>query len=198
MMGNKVKLAFIACGVLGAVLIAVGIAITIIVDQHLTNKINDYVSLRDESSPLYGVWKGDVNKVSRFVSYYFYNVTNADRVRDMRAVPILRLVGPFTFIEQREKTNISWNCDRTRISYNINRSFTFYDVPCPPTKNVTFSWDSGPRCSLPIDTLIATANIPLLSLVQQCTSLDWVEDDLMNKFIQHVNEVVGVGAVLFD
>ena len=56
----------------------------------------------------------------------------ADDVRYNGALPNVSLLGPFTYVEQRVKHNITWTNDGEDIQFLYNRTFVYYDTPCPP------------------------------------------------------------------
>lgn len=193
-MAPVAKIVCVACTVVGALLLAMGFVVEDMVKSHLNDKASTFSTLTDETSPLFPVWRGDDDHIERYVTYYFYNVTNAVSVRQWGVIPSVAVVGPFTYKEHAQKFNISWNENRTKLSYLLNRTFTFVETPCPAVRS-QFSWadDASPPCSIPNTTFITTANIPLLAIVQQFQNYGWVETDVMNRFIKNINEVVHNG-----
>lgn len=184
------KIVCVACTVIGALLLAMGFVVEDMVKSHLTSKASTFSSLADETSPLFPVWRGDDDYIERYMTYYFYNVSNSVAVRQWGAIPAVTVVGPFTYREHAQKFNITWNEDRTKISYLLNRTFTFVDTPCPSGSSFSWTDSDAPLCSLPNTTFVTTANIPLLAIVQQFQNYGWIELDVMNRFIKNINGVV--------
>jgi len=64
------------------------------------------------------------DQTTRFTKIYLFNCTNARDVMDNQAKPLLKQVGPYTFLEERAKTNVSYNSDYT-VEYRQKKSWFF-------------------------------------------------------------------------
>lgn len=60
-----------------------------------------------------------------YMQIYLFNVTNPDAIRYHGAKPVLQQVGPYTYLEVREKYNLDWNHTKGTVSYRQNISFFF-------------------------------------------------------------------------
>lgn len=140
--------------------------------------------MTDESATLYDLWK-DPHDVPMYLTYHVYNLTNADDVQFRGAKPNITMLGPITYTEKRKKFNITWNEDRTMVSYFYRRYFNFVSTPCD---EIT---DHETACSaLSDETEIVTANIPIASLIIQIQNLNLPEwlDDIVKPLISQVLE----------
>lgn len=95
------------------------------------------------------------------MTFWMYNLTNPEEVRNGSA-PDLELVGPFNYLESREKHNPEFSADKTTVSFTYTRIFTRVEEPCPPG-----SIYPDVTCSLDDNMNITTGNIALMAVANQ-------------------------------
>lgn len=189
MTASRTALAAVILTIFGGLLLALGFVIEGLVHTHLQSKVPDFVSLTNNNSATFRVWAGGPDGVQQYVSFYFFNVSNVNSVISRLAVPHLDLVGPFTYTIDEVKFNISLIENGTALQYLRNGSLTFYDAPCPA--NASFHWTGGPPCSMSNDTVIFTANVPLLAIIEQINMLSPLQEELVTLFIDFINKRFG-------
>ena len=106
--------------------------------------------MTSKSSELFNEWAN--SSAPLYMQYYFWNVTNqclgssagdqpgsqlSDDVAVNGQAPNVTLIGPFTYIEKRIKTNITFYNDDTEIDYVYTRIFYPIDVICTPEQYLT-------------------------------------------------------------
>ncbi|XP_015598591.1 protein croquemort isoform X2 [Cephus cinctus] len=60
------------------------------------------------------------------MEFYFFNWTNPNELKIPGKKPILVEVGPYSFVEKREKVNITFNPENSTVSY-LQRRFWYFD-----------------------------------------------------------------------
>ncbi|XP_042232444.1 scavenger receptor class B member 1-like [Homarus americanus] len=60
-----------------------------------------------------------------YMQIWLFNVTNPDDIRYHGAKPIIKEVGPFTYMEVRKKFDFVWDHDRGTVTYRQNISYYF-------------------------------------------------------------------------
>lgn len=98
----------------------------------------------EEGNEVYANWQR--TPVPIYVKYYFFNYTNPDEYLAGTQKPRLEEHGPYTFIETREKVNITWN-DNGTVSYRQVKRYYFQP---DMTKGS-------------LDDVITTVNMPMIS-----------------------------------
>ena len=105
--------------VIGLVLVCVALAIYGIIPFAISNGIRDIVVLD----------KTDAKQLDQFTTtmrndsflywreYYAFNVTNPDDIRNGRAKPIVKSVGPFVYRYYKEKHNVTFTPDDKEVHY---------------------------------------------------------------------------------
>ncbi|XP_077517685.1 protein croquemort-like isoform X1 [Amblyomma americanum] len=81
-----------------------------------------------------------------YVKYYFFNMTNPEEILAGTEKARLQEVGPYTFLETREKVNITWNPNGT-VSYRQVKRYYFQPDMTKGT----------------LDDVITTLNMPMIS-----------------------------------
>lgn len=98
----------------------------------------------DPSSEIYSSWQRA--PIPIYLKYYFFNMTNPDEIMAGTEKPRLQEVGPYTFLETREKVNITWNPNGTVSYRQVKRYYFQPDM----TKGS-------------LDDVITTLNMPMIS-----------------------------------
>jgi hypothetical protein len=97
--------------------------------------------------------------ISPHLKVYFFNLTNPEMVFGGVSKPNLTEIGPYTYIQQWVKQNITWH-DNGTISYRTRKIFTFNpSLSCPSCR------DSSD--------VVTTLNVPALSAYYQSRDKDW-------------------------
>ncbi|XP_037087387.1 lysosome membrane protein 2-like, partial [Pollicipes pollicipes] len=97
-------------------------------------------------------WRAPTDKVSVYMQFIMFNVTNAEEVRTAGAKPQLQEVGPFSYRESRQRGNLSWSADGTELTYS---------------EQITYVFDAeSSAANVSQDTAITTINAPVLMLQQ--------------------------------
>lgn len=111
------------------------------------------------------------------ISFYLYNITNADQVINNSAKIKLQEVGPFVYSEYREKIFVDNNQTAGLITYRLLRRYNF---------------DKNLSIANPKDVLITWPNLPLLISRSYLDKLPFVEKKLayffLNRAIKNENE----------
>ena len=143
--------------VLGALLLAFGLAAVPAIDSIMASVIAKDVAISSTSSQFYPLWSNS-SKVPMYMTFYMFNLTNPAAVLQ-GAKPYVEVVGPFNYLETRIKHNPKWSPDNTRLTYTYTRIFQLLSTRCPP--GVLYPTVD---CSLKDDMNITTVNIPLMTL----------------------------------
>ncbi|KAL1443050.1 hypothetical protein MTO96_000939 [Rhipicephalus appendiculatus] len=98
----------------------------------------------EPSSEIYSSWQRA--PIPIYLKYYFFNMTNPDEIIAGTEKPRLQEVGPYTFLETREKVNITWNPNGTVSYRQVKRYYFQPDM----TKGS-------------LDDVITTLNMPMIS-----------------------------------
>ncbi|XP_075545745.1 protein croquemort-like isoform X2 [Dermacentor variabilis] len=98
----------------------------------------------EPSSEVYSSWQRA--PVPIYLKYYFFNMTNPDEILAGTEKARLQEVGPYTFLETREKVNITWNPNGTVSYRQVKRYYFQPDM----TKGS-------------LDDVITTLNMPMIS-----------------------------------
>jgi len=148
--------------IFGIVILATALAGSVIISAVIEAQLDEQLTLTDSSSPVFQNWADPTeNGVDIYMTFSLWNLTNHEAVLD-GATPELELVGPWTYTERRLKHSFTYNEDKSLVYYKENKTFYYYDVPCPPG---TQPMGTDIRCSLPEDAIIRTINIPLMTVV---------------------------------
>ncbi|XP_075731602.1 protein croquemort-like isoform X2 [Rhipicephalus microplus] len=98
----------------------------------------------EPNSEIYSSWQRA--PIPIYLKYYFFNMTNPDEIMAGTEKPRLQEVGPYTFLETREKVNITWNSNGTVSYRQVKRYYFQPDM----TKGS-------------LDDVITTLNMPMIS-----------------------------------
>eukprot|EP00039_Didymoeca_costata_P033082 m.40628 g.40628 ORF g.40628 m.40628 type:complete len:615 (+) comp9688_c0_seq1:225-2069(+) len=135
---------------------------TIIVDSQLKQNIR-------LDNPDLEYFKGWIDPSESNVTIYMqivlWNITNPIEVMGSGALPKLELIGPWTYTEKILKHDILFSEDRDVVYYKYNRTFHYYDKPCPKGANIST------MCSLPENLMFYTMNTPYIGVVNQLSEL---------------------------
>jgi len=100
-------------------------------------------------SETYRYWKDPPVHPSMFM--YFFNLTNQQEFLAGREKPKLVEVGPYAYIQNMRKTNISFSQDNSEVQYAVRREYMFYP-----------EYSSGPESDI-----IVVPNIPLFGAMKK-------------------------------
>ncbi|XP_074595030.1 protein croquemort-like [Brevipalpus obovatus] len=142
--------------------------------------------LSSESSPVYPGWSKA--PVPIYMKIYVFNITNAHEVATNKSEVKLQELGPYVFIEEREKINITWDHSQGTISYHQKKNYYF----SPELTNGSLD-DVVYHVNVPLASLVArsinTGDTMLPNLVNSVTEEN--EDNAL--FLKHK-----VGEILFE
>jgi len=60
-----------------------------------------------------------------YIRLFFWTVTNWQDVQDSQARPVLREMGPYTYIEKYQKVNVTWNNNNGTVTYMQRKTWYF-------------------------------------------------------------------------
>lgn len=146
---RKLIIADVVLVILGVVLIVVGGALFPFFDQKIKDTVEKNVKLV-ENSDAYKAWKDPQAPI--YMAHYFFNVTNPDEVIYNNSKPHLQEIGPFTYKEIRNKTDINITEDGAKIRYREQKYLVFEE---DKSKGLNES------------AVICTINIPVLTVATQ-------------------------------
>ena len=107
-------------GLLGVVLVILGIILESVINQIFRNKIDENLVLRP-GSPTFKA--GRKSSVPIHSKYYFFNVLNAEEVRQGKT-PVVEQRGSYSYIAHTEKINITWHHVNATVTYNERLGMT--------------------------------------------------------------------------
>ncbi|KJE93581.1 hypothetical protein CAOG_04346 [Capsaspora owczarzaki ATCC 30864] len=110
-------------GALGALLLAVGIAIDPAVNWLVKMEVKDSVMLTSTSSALYDQWQNP--SIPIYMTFFMFNVENPEEVFDHGSPPFVREMGPYVYNELRIKVNVTWNANQTVLTYRQHQTYIF-------------------------------------------------------------------------
>lgn len=91
----------------------------ILIKRILTLRPNNHV---------YDIWKK--NPLPIKMNFYFFNWTNPQDINNNDVKPNFEQIGPYSFIEEKEKINITWNKNNT-VTFN-QLKYWFFDKDNSP------------------------------------------------------------------
>lgn len=148
MASRKLIIVDIILAVLGVILLVVGLSLFPVFDKKIKESIEKNVRL-ENSSEGFNTWKEPPAPI--YISFYFFNVSNAEDIIKNGSKPILKEFGPFTYREYRKKTDIDFYDNGDKIRYREHKYYTFDRDSS--AHNETFE--------------ICTLNIPMLTIATQ-------------------------------
>ncbi|XP_053200433.1 lysosome membrane protein 2-like [Panonychus citri] len=99
----------------GGLMFCLSAILTYLLSPYLIKYIvSQRLILSSPTSDTYSGWK--LAPIPIYVKFYFFNVTNPKEIIN-GSEPILKELGPYTFLEVREKINVTWNHHDGLISY---------------------------------------------------------------------------------
>ncbi|CAH0555939.1 unnamed protein product [Brassicogethes aeneus] len=75
------------------------------------------------TSMAFDIWKK--NPVPMKIDFYFYNWTNPQDIHNVTVKPKFVELGPYRFIETKEKSNITWNANNNTVTFNHVKKWYF-------------------------------------------------------------------------
>lgn len=159
----------------GGLILSLSAILTYLLSPYLVKYIvSQRLILSSPSSDVYSGWK--LAPIPIYVKFYFFNVTNPSAIVAGTSEPILQELGPYTFLEVREKINVTWNHEDGLVSYQ--QLARYHPIPEMSVGSLNDS--------------IFHLNVPLASMLSRAKRKD---DDLVYGFIEQV--AVGNGDDLF-
>jgi len=117
----------VVTGILAAALVAAGLLAAPVISHFLNAGIRQLIVVDSVNAKEYDEWQDSRYPTVplTYMKFYLFNLTNADDVLQ-GAVPDLQQVGPYSYIEQNVRTNVSWT-DNGNILHYLNWEFYQYD-----------------------------------------------------------------------
>lgn len=78
------------------------------------------------TSQSFEVWN-DTSKIPLHMEIYFFNWTNPHELKIAGKKPVFTQLGPYTFLEKREKVNVIFNPENNTVSYGQRRTWYFQE-----------------------------------------------------------------------
>ncbi|XP_037084392.1 protein croquemort-like [Pollicipes pollicipes] len=125
------------------------------------------LALRSPGSEGYPYWLSTSFPV--FIRFYFWNVTNWEDVLSKQARPILQEMGPYTYREEHQKVNITWNSNDT-VTYMQIKTWFFE----PDMSNGT------------VEDRVTTLNVPLLAAADSVKDMGRLVKYMFNLMVNRV------------
>lgn len=135
--------------ILGLVLIVIGGALIPFFEQKIKTTVEKNVKLVNNTDA-FNNWKEPEAPI--YLTHYFFNVTNPDEVIYNNSKPRLQEIGPFTYREYRNKTDIDITEGGDKIRYKEHKYYVFEE-------------DQSTKHNE--STVICTINIPVLTVATQ-------------------------------
>ncbi|ODM89906.1 Scavenger receptor class B member 1 [Orchesella cincta] len=138
-----------------------------------------------KSSPVFKLWK-DI-PIPVYMKFHLFNVTNPDDI-GQGAKPILREMGPYTYLTKMQKYDITKNSTRDTVKYKQNRTFFFQ-----PDLSVGREDDQV--------TIINVLFIAVSHMANDFTDLDFILETLDQMLVdrdERLTRTVKVKDILFD
>ena len=107
----------------GISLTTVGLVL-LVVHPFMIESISNMMFSLQSSGFVYNVWKK--NPMPLKLEFYLFNWTNPEDFYKTSVKPKFEELGPFVFLETREKVNIEWNDHNNTVTYGLQR-FWYFD-----------------------------------------------------------------------
>jgi lysosome membrane protein 2 len=146
---RKLIITDIVLVILGLVLIVIGCGLIPFFNQKIKDTVEQSVQLVN-GSDAFNAWKEPEAPI--YLSHYFFNITNPDEVIYNNSKPCLQEIGPFTYREYRNKTDIDFTEDSDKIHYKEHKYYVF---------------EPNQSAGLDESVVICTVNIPVLTVSTQ-------------------------------
>lgn len=157
----------------GAMLILFGGVLKVVVNMIFKSELKSQLVLKPDNSSLrFKQWKFPT--VPIHMEFFVFDVVNEVEVRQGER-PTVKQLGPYTYREFLDKKNISFDQERTKVSYNEEKTFIF---------------DKERSCSGcdPFKDIITTINIPYVILSVVAKGYPWIARIAINIFLETMNE----------
>merc|ERR1711935_840292 len=156
-----------SCGVFLGVL---GAAMPTLINSVIGSEVAAQFNLEEgseSSAEFFKMWENPSDEgIEIYVQAMLWNLTNPAEVAE-GAPPDLQLVGPWTYLEDRQKFDFEYVDDGEILKYKVNKTYAYVDNPCKaPLLPFTA------MCSMPEDMVLTTLNIPLIGIVKQLKALN--------------------------
>jgi len=150
---TRIAKLLIVGAVVGVLLVVLGVVLERVAMKKLDSGLQSSVPIvnRTESKSLPG-WSKPSLPI--YMKFHFFNVTNTDDVIDKGAKPNVIELGPYVYRERREKDNLFWNEDSTRVNYTEKIFYHF-----EPTMSSGSLDDVVSVYDLPFVTTVTRVNI---------------------------------------
>eukprot|EP00051_Salpingoeca_urceolata_P028657 m.487773 g.487773 ORF g.487773 m.487773 type:complete len:560 (+) comp25243_c0_seq1:101-1780(+) len=159
---------FVLCVIFGIMSLALGLLAWYGLPAIIRSKIASQEAVTDASATLFEPWATPSKaNVPDFMQFYLFDVQNPDDVANNKAKPAVKERGPFLYYERKHKWNITWNDDRTELTYLDNTTYRLYEDECAANSSLY----PVKLCTYPDSTVITTINFPMLGLVMQIEGL---------------------------
>ncbi|XP_075240998.1 lysosome membrane protein 2-like isoform X2 [Convolutriloba macropyga] len=119
-------------------------------------------------SAVFDLWVAPSSDTPLYMSFYLFNVTNADKIMSSGAKPIVKQAGPIVYKEVQKKYNLTFASDSSIVSY---------------LNNHTYIYDEGRSAIKPTDKVI-TPNFILWTLLNSLPNDGTITDVLTQIFDQ--------------
>ncbi|KAK2581278.1 hypothetical protein KPH14_008068 [Odynerus spinipes] len=112
-------------GIAGGLLVILGASLCLFSPVIFQQILRKEITL-SESSRSYDMWKDTSGLPPIYLNFYFFNWTNPEELTIPGKKPNLIQVGPYSFVEVREKVNITFHPENNTVSY-FQRRFWYFD-----------------------------------------------------------------------
>lgn len=119
---SMAKIVVTAVGVIGFLFCMLGGVLFAYFPSILHNKIVDNLILKPDS-PSFQNWRQP--PIFAYQNFYFFNVTNPERVNSRYTRPTLKEVGPYTFKVVQKKDGIKWNKEKGQLDFKLKKAYIF-------------------------------------------------------------------------
>lgn len=158
--------------VLGIVLIVIGGALIPFFNLKIKETVEQNVKLVNNTDA-FNAWKEPEAPI--YLSHYFFNVTNPDEIVYNNSKPRVHELGPFTYREYRNKTDINITADGDKIQYKEHRYYVF---------------DEEKSKGYNESTVICTVNIPMLTLATEFRFSNIFVQFILREILEIVGETL--------
>lgn len=133
-MNSATSLKIISMLILSGLLFLGGVTL-FFCNELIFNNLLKYLLTLKPNSYLYAIWKK--NPLPMKMNFYLFNWTNPQDINNDTIKPNFVEIGPYTFVEDKEKVNITWNKNDT-ITYRHLR-YWYFDKDSPRNLNDTIT-----------------------------------------------------------
>ncbi|XP_031567524.1 lysosome membrane protein 2-like [Actinia tenebrosa] len=157
----------------GAMLVSFGVVLKVIVNKIFKSELKSQLVISPDNSSLrYREWKFPT--VPIHIEFYLFDIINELEVRQ-GGLPCVKQRGPYSYREFLDKKNITFDSERTKVSYNEEKTYVFdKELSCP-------------SCD-PFKDNITTINIPYVILSVVAQGYPWIAKFAINLLLETMNE----------